>query len=656
MLPPVLAGGLFLVGLRRRRWWWFAMAGFAAGLSLYGYVPGRTIGPLFLGWMAWLYLFRRDIAPRAWHSVLFWAVFLATASWVLHYALFVNPGMYYGYVAGKNPNAGAGPLGYLMTFLRKIPQYAECLVTYGDPDPYYLVPRTPLLNPPVALLFSVGLFLAAAAAWRPAGPWLLAFFLFGMLPAMLGGVFPHPTSRRMVMVVPALYLMVALAVSRYERVLAGPLAAAWRKGVFVLLLAVLGGYSLWNGWNEAFVKLPQNAHFQANDRHHLYLIYADLRDQGYQNNRGTLFTEHFLLLGAHAIAFFPETRINGFSELEDLLRAPAGQPSLWYLPASNLAPITILQPRLPELGLKSYPDPHRLGLDPFEPSLFFFRVTLPKGAIEKARGLELKGAQGWSPAAVFAPEFSQAQRGRELTLRGSLLLPRMPGMVKLGVDWPGWSLNLDGRPLPARGEFWAEGGLHRLELKGRVPATASGPLPLACTPTARPEGPLEPWAVYPWLWKNGLRATFHPGVDGFKQPAVAARNLMFPQYRFEEGVPGEPLPASTVFEGRFTPPSSGDWTFEMPGNNFGEVWLDGKLVFRNLADRKREQPLLRLTQGKSVSLRAEHRYAPGGAAYRFFQLRGKRAGEAEYKVLPPDAFTPPPAQRWSPTPPRAKGA
>ncbi|HZU04350.1 MAG TPA: glycosyltransferase family 39 protein [Chloroflexota bacterium] len=213
LLPLLATLGCWLLweGLRRPRAGagWFAGAGFCFGLALYTYLPARLLPLLVAALLAHLALSRRAWLAVRWPGLLLTAgvASLVAAPLAAYYLTHGSAFLFrVEMVSLLNPWVhGGDPLGLLA---RNLVGTVGMFAVQGDLDAQYNVSGQPVFPLPLALLFVLGL---GVAAWRLREP-ACAFFLLWLglllLPGVLSANSPH--FARQAGILPAVYVFPAL--------------------------------------------------------------------------------------------------------------------------------------------------------------------------------------------------------------------------------------------------------------------------------------------------------------------------------------------------------------------------------------------------------------------------------------------------------------
>jgi 4-amino-4-deoxy-L-arabinose transferase-like glycosyltransferase len=220
-MPVLLTGAVWLFwqgtfggGPSDRRLGWFAAAGALLGLGFYTYMPARAAWAVPL--LLWLSLALTD-RPR------FRARWRGVALMVAVTALIAAPLLIY---LARHPELEvrvaelAGPLRAAMSgdwgpLFGRVRHTALMFSHRGDTHWMYNLSGRPLLPPPLAVLFYLGLTLALLQLGRPGPRLLLVWLLVGIAPALVTGV--ESSSLRAIAAQPAVFGLCALPLAELGR-------------------------------------------------------------------------------------------------------------------------------------------------------------------------------------------------------------------------------------------------------------------------------------------------------------------------------------------------------------------------------------------------------------------------------------------------------
>jgi len=248
LFTPLLAY-LLLEGLRQQRPGWFAAAGLTMGVAQYYYNGAKLLPFLVAALMVYLALAQRD---RLRASLAHFGV-LALGAGLAFIPLGIYEQAHPGSFAGRVAQVSIFHSGWLANEALITGKSATTLVgeaflraalafNYFTDRSFWYHPTIPFLDSASAVLFVLGMALAARYAWRNMGyAMLLAWF---WLAVILGGVLTTlpPASERLVVTTPALALLVVLALTHlagYGQRLWGRLASVWAALLPVATLALL---------------------------------------------------------------------------------------------------------------------------------------------------------------------------------------------------------------------------------------------------------------------------------------------------------------------------------------------------------------------------------------------------------------------------------
>lgn len=594
LYTAVLGGlGFCLAGLRERKLWMLFVGGFLAGLSMHGYVPGRPVGIVFLAWFAWLWLTKRPLAPDWKLATAFGAGFIACAGVVIWWAL-THWAHYMHYVDTMNPNRAKGVVAYAATFIKELPPYLKMFFHSGDLSSAEEIPFTPFFTPLASAWVVVGLGVALAGFWRGLPSVLLAFFMLGLSASVLGQGFSHPTYRRLVLLVPPAFLLAAYA---FERVRLGIAASkkSWVNAALVALAFLAAFWATWRSWDHYFTRYSHDPRVVAGRHYGGHLVGNLMR----ANPKAiALVGPHFTGVVAAAI-LLPENQGNlVFRGLEDLLQVPPGRDAVLALEPWWKEQVGQLKELLPGIELTEYPGPVVEGS--LYPGSMIGGVA-KAAQLQALRGFLLKGTDKVFDLRSTALPSDLA--GREVEFEATAFLPGKGGGVTGEAGAPDWSLSLDGKRLdPVRATVFS-GGVHRLSLKGRVPAQGLGPLPMRLM--VEGQDLFNPLRVMAHRFANGIRMEFRRIETPDTAKPDAERLEVHPQV-FQYDITILPLDYKARLKAWFTPPTTGEWRFETRSSIRSRIRVAGKPVFDSMdPGMPKLARSIKLTAGQAVPLEAD---------------------------------------------------
>jgi 4-amino-4-deoxy-L-arabinose transferase-like glycosyltransferase len=646
---------LVLIGARHGRFLPFLAAGLTCGLALHGYVPGRMVPGVFLVWVVGLWWFQRRAGVARFgpvHLLLFAGGTAIAAAPVLFWAL-AHPGDYWALV---QHNGGGGLLNFPRWYLGNLPAYLQMF--YTRPDGITLptdgLAFYPVLRPDwlVQALLPAGLLLAAVRPRAPLSWLIVGGFFVGLVPAAVAGNYPAPCTRRALLALPFAYAAAALA---WQRLADAAPGAVSRRALWMLGLLLAGLAAPWSV-HQYFVGIMSRPSVRANYTVAARLMGRDAAAHPGEDVRlsfdlaepGTIELVHYKDTSRRSFDRFedflltdwgPQRPVTAYKQLEDMLCFPQAKPQLLFLAPYLQEAVPWLRTVLPGTEPKVLAERResQAGLpawDPFAPETHYVRLEVgadAAGAFNGMVDLTLPPyAQPGGRVACWSPGFAQAHAGRRLDLGGLLVQPNAGADAELRLGWPGWRLEVDGKPR-GWGRSRLDVGSHRLRLVGTVPSGAKGPLPL--TLDSNNDDLAAQGRLLPIDPRFGLAATlYHPG-----DAAVAElhRHLPIPVQRFwpPEGISP---PFEVRLDARLGPPAPGRYEVGIRPPYRGKIFLDDKLVFDSLRDGEAYSLPSDLGPKRAARLRVECRVDQEHDHVRTLIVDVREAGESGWTALPWD--------------------
>ena len=576
-LFAALTAYLTLRALRSGRLHDYGYAGAAMGLGMWFYSAHRLF-PLVVGFMLLHHLFtkRPRLARFAAQVLVMGAVSLAVAAPVVQYAV-SEPGEFFQRTGTISVFSHAPVVDALDQAVVSLGEHLMMFNYRGDPNPRHNLPGAPMLDFLSGVLLVLGIGVALAR-WRDVEFAVLPVWLLLMLlPGALTLPWEAPQSLRTIGALPAVVVLVTLAVGVLTRV-GG--AAPWHSvraaapAAAALMLGVIA-YENVNTYFGAQAKHPEvYAAFSTDET----LVGRHMSEQ--QRLGRSLMISRQLLhsLSISLIAGNPKTRV---------LRVPDGVPIDASTVSNGVS--VYLEPReasVYRLLKEYYPDAlYRQVRAPTGGSVLFYSAVITREELEAAHGLraeytrpdrstlsEIQAASeaAWPPG----PGHDDLPVGFEWT--GALHVTE-PGRYLLALeDDVAAEVLLDGRRILGGGErkAWVEPavGLHAIAVVGSVQRRGSA-LRLLWQP---PGGQLEPipgghlyhGAVRPL----GLAGRFAPLGEGEPDPLVTHVTPAMDAFYYD---PVVPEPYAAVWEGYLEIPESGSYLFELRGSGAVTLALDG---------------------------------------------------------------------------------
>jgi hypothetical protein len=598
-----------------------AIAGFFTALALWGYMPGRLVPLLvllWLGFLAWgLPAAQRGERPWGRLAALWFLSALLLYLPVLVFAL-RHPDQFWGYLRVANPNAGKGPLAYLRTLWDQWPDYARMFHLRGDSDPGTQIPGRPTLDFASRILFPLGAFYLLLRRPGARRAFLWPWLLLGLVPALLGGGgFAHPTTRRAVLAMPAVFLMVGVALDRLLIGFASLPRALVRPAMgLVLALCLAGaGASLHSYFFEYFADPGVQAQVDS--------VNPALYELAQAYPGDALCFSAFFQGGVYQKSqpfYFPVRPIHALDDPDGLLSLDPEPHSLVLLDGlyGDAQPLgEALWPRSPWLVGAAGPRWREalVTKDPFSPQAFYVGWRVDEDSITALQGL--KDANPPDPAL----------RPGSVELKGGFEVPGGAGRV-LCMAPRGLLLRVDGRAVSAGRPLDLAVGYHQFSVAGHGSAPDQSRVRVSAASTELPLTALDwPYGMLESLWRG---ETEGPGAP------VQTRRLLLPAYRYQADFP-LPDPFCASIRGILSAPADGSYRFSLPDWCRGTLLVDGQPAFSADQDR-------RTSFGHALPWKA------GSAHSLEFRLGPMRAAEPErgFQIL----WIPPGSEDWEPLDPK----
>jgi len=573
MIAPVGGFYFLLKGMETGRLWAFAVGGVLGGLSLHSYIPGRVFGPLMVCWLVWLLVIRPRKVIGSWKGLLVYAgSFLGMGSPVIYFAL-KYPGTYWGAVEHSNPHLAMGLSQSLEWILGTARAYLGMFHVQGDWNLAMQIPHEPMFNPVTNFLLPLGLVSCLIFFWRPVPAYLLGSLVAGMIPAILSHGQDPPATRRVVAIIPIVYLFIVMALERLRRGF-NPWNRIWVNRFLTAVGILAAIWALALGYHNYFERWAKDPRVLTQLSHHYYRASQVMKKYPEVQTQVAV----YLLREGRPVSnmFYPRDRtVTFFQELEDLWRVDPETEHLFFIDP-------LFEPDLPFIR-ESFPgvEARAFGGDNMsEPRVGrLVMVYLSPEVLRGARGVFVE-APGQERRVVSLRDFSRVMeglKGKQVELRFMLMLPRKPSKVGIKTQWPGWTLRVDGRPWTEKGRALFLGGPHFLHLSGRVPPSLSPGLPVTIRLL---EGDGHEPGIFPVRGPFGLRVWFYEDPDDRNQEATLSRVLSVPRYPFRE-YPFEPLhiPFAVKASAWIQAEEAGRYSISIPRFKDARVEIDGKPVF-----------------------------------------------------------------------------
>jgi hypothetical protein len=656
-IPPMLALACTILGLRRKQWWWFAGAGFAVGLAIHGYFPGRVMPVAFFALSVWLFFKRRSLGLDYRNILLAWLVFFVTAAPVINFAI-RHPDVYNQYikqwsnVSAEKAKETKG-LAYVEVFRQQMKPYLLMFHVagnseYEEDDSY----GRPVLDPVAGILFPLGFFFCVFYFWKGVPFYLLAVFWLGFLPGLYtkSGVPPFP--RREILCFPAVFLMLALAVEELR------LGLFYRLSVrrWLALGLLIGSGLLVREWRHYWIYTHSPGFRQFSN---VACYYTGQEMRAHKDHRAVISESLLASSPSRPMLIPPDYPATGFSRAEETCVLPLGQDVLLVLGPYLEPVLPQLQKLYPNMDLKVYREKayedqafleqqmrdtifQAFHADITNPSIILFRALIPAKDIEARNGWLFLSGDG-SRVAPGDAGFVKAHAGAKLRL-GTTVLADTPGQsVVARAPWPGWKAVIDGRPLALNKPTWIEGGLRFVELEGKVPAKADQALPFGFQNIHANGTPLGDKQLLAWRLDFGFRVDFLRGMGpDLDRPATYSGYWRFPAVRWNEDYKLVDYPARVRARATYVPAKSGLWEFRLakPGGGNGRVTVDKKLVFVREGNGSLNSAAVELQAGKPVEFRVDYEMQLAVAQATAFLLQAKAPGSDHFEWMLGEEFKP----------------
>jgi 4-amino-4-deoxy-L-arabinose transferase-like glycosyltransferase len=650
MLAPILGFSLLLTAVKLDKWNWFMFAGFAAGLSLHGYVPGRIVFLMFLLWFIWIWLFYRKKFPKIKNVIIFWIAFIAIASPVIWFAI-TNPEQYNGYVNSVNPNKSAGIMGYITMFINQIGSYAGMFHVKGAWDTLFHEPFEPILDWFTGALFPMGLFMCLLMFWKPIPVFIFIYFIGGMAPAMLGGgCSPQPDVRRMLLALPVIYIFGGIAFERLRLVARnnfggkGSGVSFW-VFVFTFLLALPFGANEIN----TFLRQQKDPITLAITEHYSFLAGKEI--QKYAGDEIKLMNLYDLTNNS-CVLLPRNVKYTVVKWIDDMMVLNPAKDNVLLLEPVYESMIPMLKRMFPDCDVKIFREERTERItrfdnnpavtetmkytDPYNKFVYLVRVFIPKEDSEKfTNELFVAGPGGQERKSVYLPEFASVYSGRQVTISGGLILKQEGDLVKFKMDWGGFTLLIDGKQANFGSQRQLEGGTHYFVLRGTVPRGAKTGLPLSILRgeiDLKAEGRVV--AIAP---SAGVVITFSQGKQLLANaPDSITRRSIAPIRRFYHTMDYY-MPFPVTVKGYISFPEKGEYEFMAPGYIYNRILIDGKVVFDNYEyGTVKNKASIWLEKNRKVTFVVENMVNQSDDRLRGIIVYYREKGRVPWNILSPD--------------------
>ncbi len=638
---PVLGFYFLITAAERKSSILYIIGGLASGLAIHGYYPGRDVPLIFIIWFIMAMIFWKKYGISLKHMSIFWIGFIVSAGPVIYYAL-KYPEYYWNYFQHANPNRGAGIMGYIKTISNVIPDYAKMFHFSADLDYSTHIVGTPVLEPVMRYFFPLGFFMAVFIFFRPIPAFALLLFFAGMFPAFLGGAgFAHPTTRRIIMAIPALYIFGALAMEQLSAAL-NPQKNKIFNFVFGFILILFAFWTANDTVNHYFVKFDKDPGARVGRGYFVYLAGKEIR----QNKE----TVNFLSPSLTAYSITPmlididakwENKV--FSEemlvmsedkdhllLMEGIMAPA---SGWFKSVFKNADIKIYEETDQENKLFTEPSysykmaPWVRHNEPMNEFTYLFRVKIPKQDIVDFHSFLVKEGFIKNTQQSF-----EIYKGKILNIKFAVILPDGVNTFSVKTKWHGWTMKLNGLQTAVNAKIKPAAGINFIELSGIVPSTVNSGSPFIIE--ADGGDMFAANRVVAIGEQHGFEASFTNGYWPSVFNPVKKRMEFFPANRYHDPTI-LPLPFTVEYKGYITFPEAGKYEITGPQYSDCIVYLAGKMVYDSR--NKRENPFkmsVNVNKGQKVQIKAMQAIGGEQLSVRAFSLYYYKEGMKRKMSVP----------------------
>lgn len=621
-----------LIGIEKKKWFWFSIAGFFAGLGLWGYIPGRILPFLFTGWILLIFFLKSGSVRKKDIFAFLLPLLLLSLPFIIFQ--FKNPAQYWEYLKHQNPSQNKGLAAYFKTFFENFPHYLKMFHIKGDFDPGTQIPLLPVIDRWVGLLFPLGFFICLAAFKRPAALLILSWISLAILPAVMGGGFAHPTTRRTMLAIPAFYLLAAVSIKYIFEGLRSFERPRLHKLAGLLLILTTLGTCVWtlNGYFRRFYTnskvLPHIDHLSW-QMHKDSSAYPDAQLHFSRILRASRYWKSQSF-------FFLKRRVEMLEEFEDIFRLDQNRDQLVFLEPLYEPMIPVLKHLYPGIEISRRMDPTcpeaMCGKDYYNKKLLYVLIHLTAETAAKAQGLtlEIDNVSSRIPD-LKNLRFGKDQSGKKIKISGSWAAPRYgcDSMIRSGLKNP--RILFNGKKVIS-GKNHFSGSLINIEISGTIPAGGTRQSVLHNSCSRQPPRFLHrPISL-------GFKVRYYKALSesGIPTPKFSRRYLapLLRLYRHS----GIHLPYYMVWETDLRIPVSGIYRFKT------ELWcktlisLNGEKVFDNTLKKGFPQPVA-LEKNQKIRLRIDLPGSDKPDQERVLQLLWQTPAGPDFQALNPSYCT-----------------
>ncbi len=636
LVAPVLGLYFLIKGIKTKNFYDFLISGIAIGLSLHGYIPGRVIPLVFLAWLFYLIIFDRKNLPS--FSNLFWLLigFFIIAGFIIFMAI-KEPDIYWEYLKSVDPNKRSNSIiGYFKTFFDYLPIHSGMFHIKADSDISFHIANEPILDQISGLLFPLGFFVSLLFFFKPIPAFFIGIFIAGMIPSMLGGgCSPQPNIRRMIVALPAIYMLSAFASDIIIKVFEKNKNKI--LNFFVITLVFLSanfsiGKVIYDYFYRFFNYHPQLVEIS----HHLYIAGKEIEKYLKKYKDIKIIASRYIFSNSSNVILIPKnTDYSLIKSPEEFLFSGKAENKLIFLEPfyeSIKAQINILIPdaeielfKQKENKFVNIDNNLNKEVDPYNKSKYIMKIFMPEKSFDDFRKIICKYNNEIIMVAPDSEELKRKFLNKEVELFFGIYLKQKQDNVKVTSGDNKWNIKIDGIVVRHGNNLTLEQGIHYFNLKGVITEkfeikinndTQNLFLPENIFASEKPYG-----AVLYYM--NGARAWD-------RKPEII-KSLFFYPKRFYD-VTEFPVPFSVKFKGILKPDKTGKYLFKIESNAQCRIFLDNKIVFNNLENNIQTMEI-ELDKNKSYELTADFQ-VEGGELNRTFLIYYKTRDMREWTMLP----------------------
>jgi 4-amino-4-deoxy-L-arabinose transferase-like glycosyltransferase len=644
-LPPLLGFYFILEGVSAKKWYYFVFSGIACGVSLLGYLPGRTCVLILLLWMVFAFMVMRKMNYLKYLPA-FLAAYVITA-WPVIYSSIINPVLVWGYVGFVDVNRNAGIFSRISQFVSQIVPQAQLFFTSGDMENIIKTGWTPILDnePLIKILFPAGLVIILLSFFRLVPMYMLLFLVLALLPSMMSG---YALAKRSMAALPVIFMIGGYAFEYIRRsfVLNGRKVL---EPVLALIMVTAVGWSAGksiNGYFNLFLNDP-GVKIAFNDS--LYRSTQFIK----KHSGAAVFMERQLeAVNAVSLILVPEkakvTELKSIEQIifqapesdEVIILPPFMEPSLSYL--KKLLPLTEVEyyreKNTNARFFKSGLTPWDKYFDIYNPFVSNISLFVKASDLDDLRSSLADIGDKGSLINIVNDNFSAKYTGKAMDLAGAFYITANQDKVMVSIGWAGWQFKVDGIAVDQGAEMAVSKGIHFFEIMGKVPSNRAGKLPLSIK--AGKVDIISEKLMAGITMPYGLKASFSEGDSSWdKRPVFSQNQFIYLKRYYDFEVPP---PYSITLNGRIRVDDDGVYAFIMDPYIRSRIFVNGEKVYDSI-----KPSVINTTDMKNISLKKNVKYtlraelAPteGNLGINTFILRYKINGMQDFSTVPVEWVT-----------------